>query len=73
MVIVTFSILKGSNFFWVNVAQKIKIISLSSDFVRRLILMSKIQRCCPLLIFLAGNQNPQVKLKFSTYNHSPNI
>ena len=45
----------GNTFFWINLVQKLKIISLSSNFVPRLIQICTIPWWCSLLLFSAGN------------------
>ena len=62
--------------FWVNLVQKLKIISLSWNFVPRLIQICRIPWWCSLFLFSTGNtflgkfgpknQNCQFKLKFGT-------
>ena len=62
--------------FWVNLVQKLKIISLSWNFVPRLIQICRIPWWCSLFLFSTGNtflgkfgpknQNCQFELKFRT-------
>ena len=62
--------------FWVNLVQKLKIISLSWNFVPRLIQICRIPWWCSLFLFSTGNtflgkfgpknQNCQFELKFHT-------
>ena len=62
--------------FWVNLVQKLKIISLSWNFVPRLIQICRIPWWCSLFLFSTGNiflgkfgpknQNFQSELKFCT-------
>ena len=64
----------GNTFFWVNLVQKLKIVSLSSNFVSRLIKIYTFPWWCSLFLFSTGNtflgkfglknQNRQVELKF---------
>ena len=62
--------------FWVNLVQQLKIISLSWNFVPRLMQICRIRWWCSLFLFLTGNnilgkfgpknQNYQFELKFRT-------
>ena len=67
-----------NNLFWVNLVQKIEIVSLSWNLVHRIIRICKIQWwCCPIFLFSTRNsflgifgpenQNCQFKVKFDTY------
>ena len=66
-----------NNLFWVNLVQKIEIVSLSWNLVHRIIRICKIQWCCPVFLFSTRNsflrifgpenQNCQFKVKFDTY------
>ena len=66
----------GNTFFWVNLVQKLKIVSLSSNFVSRLIKIYTFPWWCSLFLFSTGNtflgkfgsknQNCQFELKFRT-------
>ena len=68
------------NRFWVNLVQKVKIISWSWNFVPALIQKGRIQWCCSLFYFSVElrflgkfgpkNQNSHFKLKFGTYTNS---
>ena len=70
------SVFNWKYLFWENSVQKLKIISLSWNFVSRLIQICRIPRWCSLFMFLSGNtflgrfgpknQNFQFGLKFRT-------
>ena len=70
------SIFDWKYLFWVNLVQKLKIISFSWNFVPRLIQICRIPWWCSLFLFLTGNtflgkfgpknQNCQFELKFHT-------
>ena len=70
------SIFNWKYLFWVNLVQKLKIISLSWNFVPRLIQICRIPWWCSLFLFSTGNtflgkfgpknQNCQFELKFRT-------
>ena len=70
------SVFNWKYLFWVNLVQKLKIISLSWNFVPRLIQICEIPRRCSLFLFSTGNnflgkftpknQNCQLELKFCT-------
>ena len=70
------SVLNWKFFFWINLVQKLKVISLSWNFVPRLIQICKVQWSCSLFLFPTGstflgkfgpkNQNCQFELKFCT-------
>ena len=70
------SVFNWKYLFWVNLVQKLKIISLSWNFVPRLIQICRIPWWCSLFLFLTGNtflgkfgpknQNWQFQLKFCT-------
>ena len=70
------SVFNWKYLFWVNLVQKLKIISLSWNFVPRLIQICRIPWWCSLFLFLTGNtflgkfgpknQNCQFELKFCT-------
>ena len=76
----TFSVLERKHPFWVNLVQKIKIVSLSWNLVPRLIRTCRIQWWCaffgfrPETPFLgkfgSNSQNCQFKLKFGTWTNS---
>ena len=71
-----FSVLDQKNPFWVNLAKKIEIVSLSGNSVPRLIWICGVQWWCSLFQFLTGNtvlgkfgpknQTCQFELKFGT-------
>ena len=70
------SVFNWKYLFWVNLVQKLEIISLSWNFVPRLIQICRIPWWCSLFLFLTGNtflgkfgpkdQNCQFKGKFGT-------
>ena len=70
------SVFSWKYLFWVNLVQKLKIISLSWNFVSRLIQICRIPWWCSLFLFSTGNtflgkygpknQNCKFKLKFRT-------
>ena len=70
------SVFNWKYLFWVNLVQKLKIISLSWNFVPRLIQICRIPWWCSLFLFSTGNtflgkfgsknQNCQFELKFRT-------
>ena len=55
MVVFTFSGLNQKHFFWVNLVQKIKIVSLSWILVPRLIRICRIQLRCSLFLYQTMN------------------
>ena len=59
------SIFDWKYLFWVNLVQKLKIISLTWKFVTRIIQICRIPWWCSLFLFLK-NQNCQFELKFRT-------
>ena len=71
------SVFNWKYLFWVNLVQKLKIISLSWNFVPRLIQICRIPWWCSLFLFLTGNtflgkfgpknQNCQFELKLCTW------
>ena len=76
----TFSAFYQKYPFWVNLVQKVKIISLSWNLVSTLIRICRIQWCCSLFHFRteipflgkfgSKSQNYQFKLKFGNYTNS---
>ena len=64
--------------FWVNLVEKVKIVSVSWNLMLRLIRRCRIQRCCSLFLLLTGNtifvqfwskySKQFFNVKFDTYN-----
>ena len=55
LVVFTFSVLDRKHCFWENLVQKIKIVSLSLNFVSRLIRICRTQRSCSPFLWYTGN------------------
>ena len=80
MVKFTFSVFDWKSSFWVNLVQKVEIITLSWNFVGSLIQICRLQWCCSLFCFWPEiaflrkldpkNENCQFKLKFGTKANS---
>ena len=76
----TFFVFQRKYLFWVNLVQKVKIISWRRNLVARLIRICRIQWYCSVFIFWVEipflgkfgqkNQNCHFKLKIGTYNNS---
>ena len=56
--------------FWVNLVQKLKIISLSWNFVLKLIQICRIPWWCSLFLFSTGNCQFELKLRTRLRGHS---
>ena len=79
MVMFSFFVIDQKYPFWANLVQKVKIVSLSWNFVPTLIWTCTIQWWCSFFVFdrkcpfwanLVQNKNCQFKLKFGTYTNS---